>query len=70
MRPERRSLAERQAARARYRQEAIARAEGMGLTLRCRDLLDDMDNPEHGLCRGEDPGGSGCLCRCHDKPGT
>lgn len=60
------SLAERIAARNRYREQAIAQAERKGLTLRCQDLLDDMDNPDHRLCRGEDDGGAGCLCRCHD----
>jgi len=61
-----RSLAERQAARRRNRDEGIARAALVGLTLRCRDLADDPDDPSHGFCQGEEPGGSGCLCRCHD----
>jgi hypothetical protein len=58
---------ERQAQRARYRARAIASAERMGVTQRCASLLDDMDNPGHRLCRGEDPGNAGCLCRCHDE---
>jgi hypothetical protein len=64
------SLAERKTLRQKYRAEAIARAEQMGRTLRCRDLADDMDDPGHRLCRGESRGGSGCLCRCHDNPGA
>jgi hypothetical protein len=61
------SLAERQATRKRYRDQAIARAERTGVTLRCAGLADDMDNPDHRLCQGESRGGVGCLCRCHDK---
>jgi hypothetical protein len=64
------SLAERQAARKRLRDEAIARAERLGMTLRCQMLADDMDNPGHQLCQGESRGGAGCLCRCHDNPGA
>lgn len=56
----------RRATRQRYRDEAIRHAERRGLTLRCGELLDDMDSPGHRLCMGEAPGGSGCLCRCHD----
>ena len=64
------SLAERQAARKRYRDQAIARAERTGLTNRCAELLDAMDDPGHRLCQGESRGGAGCLCRCHDNPGA
>jgi hypothetical protein len=64
------SLAERQAARQRYRDQAIARAALLGVTSRCQVLADDMDNPDHQLCRGESRGGAGCLCRCHDNPGA
>jgi hypothetical protein len=62
------SLAERQAARKRYRDQAIARAEQIGVTIRCQVLADDMDNSDHQLCRGESRDGAGCLCRCHDNP--
>lgn len=62
----RKTLPERKAARERIREHALAQAERTGLTIRCASLLDDMDNPDHGLCRGETPGGAGCLCRCHD----
>ena len=64
------SLAERQAARQYYRDQAIARAEQMGVTIRCQVLADDMDNPDHQFCRGESRNGAGCLCRCHDNPGA
>jgi hypothetical protein len=64
------TLAERQAARRRYRDKAILQAALMGLTIRCRELQDDLDSPDHRLCRGEDPAGTGCLCRCHDNPGA
>jgi hypothetical protein len=63
------SLGERAALRERYRQDAIKRAERLGRTFRCWNLADDMDNPDHRLCRGEERGGAGCLCRCHD-PGS
>ncbi len=63
------SLGERAALRERYRRDAIKRAEQMGRTLRCQGLADDMDNPGYQLCRGEERGGAGCLCRCHDRPG-
>jgi hypothetical protein len=63
-----RTLAERQAARQRIRAAAIVRAERTAMTMRCADLQYDMDHPNHSLCQGEDPGNSGCLCRCHDKP--
>jgi hypothetical protein len=62
------SLAGRQGLRRHYREQAIAQAELTGLTLRCRNLAGDMDNPGHRLCQGESPGGAGCLCRCHDHP--
>jgi hypothetical protein len=61
------SLAERQDARRRYRDQAIRRAERLGVTIRCCVLADDLDHPDHRLCRGEDCGGAGCLCRCHDR---
>lgn len=62
-----RTLAERQAARLLIREAAIARAERAGLTLRCDSLRGNMDDPGHRACRGEEPGNSGCLCRCHDR---
>jgi hypothetical protein len=40
------------------------------VTIRCKMLADDMDNPGHRLCQGESRGGAGCLCRCHDNPGA
>lgn len=61
------SMAERREARQRIRARAIAQAERLGLTLRCRMVMDDMDSPEHQRCQGEEPGNSGCLCRCHDR---
>lgn len=60
------TLSERVARRQHYRDQAIRRAERTGLSARCAASLDDMDSRDHELCRGEDPGGSGCLCRCHD----
>jgi len=59
------SLAEREAMRRKYRDKALAQAARMGVTLRCRRHLDDLDHPDHQLCRGELPGGAGCLCCCH-----
>jgi hypothetical protein len=64
------SLAERQALRKAYRDEAVARAALMAMSLRCRDLQSDLDDPGHRYCRGEDRGSSGCLCKCHDNPGA
>ncbi len=61
------SLSERIRLRERYRQAAIEQAAKRGVTLRCQHLADDMDNPGHRLCQGEQPGGAGCLCRCHDN---
>lgn len=61
------TLAERVAARQRYRETAIARSLVMGLTTRCSVLAGEMDHPNHQLCQGEAKNGSGCLCRCHDK---
>lgn len=64
------SLSERKALRQRMRQDAIDRAEQLGKTFRCQSLAGDLDDPGHQACRGEDPGNSGCLCRCHDNPGA
>ncbi len=64
------SLPEREALRQRYLDKAIAQAARMGVTGRCRRVLGDLDSPDHQLCRGEAPGGVGCLCKCHDKPGA
>jgi hypothetical protein len=65
------TLAQRRAARQRYRDNAIARASVMGMSARCAYLASDPDNPDHGLCMGEDKRvGAGCLCRCHDKDFT
>jgi hypothetical protein len=58
--------AEREAQRQRYRDGAIATAALMGLTIRCRDLQNDLADPAHRMCYGEGPRGAGCLCRCHD----
>lgn len=64
------TLSERQALRRRYRERAIASATVMGLTIRCQALLDDLDDPDHRLCRGESRDGAGCLCKCHDNQGA
>lgn len=64
------SLSERRALRACYRERAIRAAERIGVTLRCQGLAGDMDNRNHQFCRGEERGGVGCLCRCHDNPGV
>ena len=64
------SLAERQAERKMYRDRAIAAAALMAMSLRCQYLQDDLDDPGHRMCRGEDRGNHGCLCRCHDNPGA
>ena len=60
------SLPERRAVRQKYRAEAIARADKLGRSLRCSDYAVNLDDPQHQLCRGEDRGGAGCLCECHD----
>lgn len=62
-----RTLSERKAARERYRNEAVASAEMKGKSLTCQYVSGDMDHPNHQLCKGELPGNSGCLCRCHDR---
>jgi len=64
------SLPEREALRQRYLDKAVAQAARMGVTGRCRRVLGDLAHPDHGICRGECPGGVGCLCKCHDKPGA
>ena len=61
------SLAGRDAARSRYRDEAIRAAALKGMTMRCQGLQHDLLDPDHRLCRGEQPGNAGCLCRCHDN---
>lgn len=43
---------------------ADKRAREAGLTLRCLRAGDNSG--EHRRCRGEMPGGVGCLCGCHD----
>jgi hypothetical protein len=58
------NLEEREAAREKYRTAALASAARMGVTVRCRDLPEG--HPDHQMCRGEDPNGTGCLCKCHD----
>jgi hypothetical protein len=62
------SLEKRQQLRKHYLDAAVARGEKMGLTLRCQRVADDLASPDHQSCRGEQPGGTGCLCRCHDHP--
>lgn len=53
-------------------QRAYERAARYGLSMRCaRAMLMTGGDPElvraeHGRCRGEEPGGAGCLCQCHD----
>jgi hypothetical protein len=61
------NLEQRQAMRQRYLDKAASNAERMGLTARCKRVVSDLDHPDHQVCRGEDPGGAGCLCRCHDR---
>jgi hypothetical protein len=61
---------EREALRKRYLDKAVASAAKTGLTGRCKRVLADLASPDHRLCRGENPGGTGCLCRCHDNPGA
>lgn len=60
-------LEKRKALRQRYLDKAIAQAAKMGLTGRCKRVLDDLNHPDHLICRGEQPGNAGCLCRCHDS---
>ncbi len=57
-------------------ERAVRRAENMYLSASCRNAmaLTGTEDPEyvrdlHGQCRGEIPGASGCLCRCHDVVG-
>lgn len=64
------SLPERQAQRQRYRDRALEQAEQMGLTMRCQGAIALGSEEEHRRCRGESPGGAGCLCTCHDNPGV
>jgi hypothetical protein len=64
------SLAERRALRRSYRDRAITQAALMAMSMRCQGLQDDLDDPCHRMCRGEDRGNGGCLCRCHDNPGA
>lgn len=61
------SLEQRQALREKYLGAALAQAAKMGLTGRCKRVLDNLASPDHERCRGEEPGGAGCLCRCHDS---
>lgn len=74
------SFAERQSARQRIRERAFADAEHKartaGLTMRCERAMalegasPELISAEHRACRGESPGGAGCLCECHDNPGV
>lgn len=74
------SVAERRELRETCRERAFADAERKaataGLTLRCERALDmegaspALVRGEHQACRGEDRGGVGCLCICHDNPGA
>lgn len=64
------SQAEREAERQRVREKAADRAELVRMTLRCQYLQHDLKDPGHQMCRGESPGNSGCLCRCHDNLGA
>jgi hypothetical protein len=61
-----RTRAEREAQRQLYLARALVTAAQMGVTLRCRRVIGDLASPQHKICRGEGPGGAGCLCRCHD----
>ena len=61
------SRAAREAQRQRYLDRAVQQAALAGVTLRCRRVASDLDHPDHQVCRGEGPGGAGCLCRCHDR---
>ena len=63
-------LEERLELRQRYLDKAVTQARRMGVTGRCRRVLDDLEHPDHQLCRGENPGGTGCLCPHHDHPGA
>jgi hypothetical protein len=54
-------------------QLAQHRAAEYGLSITCREALEaagDLARKLHGKCRGEDPGGTGCLCGCHDVRDT
>jgi hypothetical protein len=61
------TLAERVAARQRYRETAIAKAAMIGLSARCAYSSNDLDHTDHQLCQGEEKTGAGCLCHCHDR---
>lgn len=57
----------------RYLERAHRQAAEARLTLRCRNAMyytfhgDPATAREyHALCKGEEPGNSGCLCQCHD----
>jgi hypothetical protein len=61
------TLAERNAARQRMRDNAIAQADRLGRSLTCQDGT-AWNRPDlHERCRGEEPTSSGCLCECHDR---
>ena len=64
-----RTSADREAARQSYIDAAVQRARYMGLSMRCEWAHQwgrSLNDPEHGMCRGESRGGAGCLCQCHD----
>lgn len=58
-----RTLAQREAARTELATAAAAR---MGLSLVCATLTASLEDEGHLTCPGEQPGGTGCLCLCHD----
>jgi len=62
--------AEREEQRQRYRDAALESAALLGMTLRCRQAIASGLEEEHRRCLGESRGGAGCLCTCHDNPGT
>lgn len=71
------SIEKRQAYRAALREQeiekAIRRAEKLHLSLSCINAMAATGGADpsyaralHDQCRGELPGGIGCLCLCHD----
>ncbi len=74
------TIAAREQLRTVIREEELAKAmrrtEAMYLTHDCRQAMALTGTEDagyvhdlHGQCRGEIPGGVGCLCRCHDVIG-
>lgn len=63
--------------RQQYREEmlqravdrAVRQAQRVHRSLTCNDAMQAWGETAaklHGSCRGEEPGGIGCLCECHD----